>query len=100
MASSEEVDTKLTQSGWARERWLAEKVKSGELPAAASDTLKKCDGFFVKDESLEEHVKLMIAFFTGQSNETPADTDQRLDGLRSYLERLLSVREMWARERC
>lgn len=83
-----------------RKRWLAEKIVSGELPAAADDVAKKCDGFFVEDEGLDGHVKLIAAFFTGDLSEAAADADVRTDSLRAYLQRLLSVREMWARERC
>ncbi|MCR9243555.1 MAG: hypothetical protein NXI31_00880 [bacterium] len=100
MTPTGEGKPRLTEKGWIRKRWLAEKIVSGELPAAVDDMLKKCDGVFVENEDLEEHVKLMTAFFTGHSGEELTDTDRRLSRLRAYLERLLSVREMWARERC
>lgn len=82
-----------------RSHWLAEKILSGELPAATGEMESRCDAFFVEQDRAEDHARFLAACLVAAANEQPADTERRLRALSTYLHRLLSVREMWARER-
>lgn len=86
------------RSGWVRSRWLAEKIASGELPAASCDLMRRCDLHFVGQDRLEDHVEVLagcLVVATGAGGEP----EVRSADLEVYLRRLLSLREMWSRER-
>ena len=95
MTASEPRGSEVTHRGWDRSNWLAEKVLSGELPAAANDVLRRCDRVFADNGDLDEHVHSLAAALGGAE----VDSARRFTEVRAYLERLLLVREMWARER-
>ena len=80
---------------WNRSNWLAEKIRSGELPAAENDVLRSCDQVFLEDGSLDGHVHNLAACLGAADDESVT----RLTEVRAYLERLLLVRELWSRER-
>jgi hypothetical protein len=86
-------------SGWIRSDWLAEKVASGELPAATSELTKQCDAFFVGQDRLEDHARVLAQCLAVAGDGGRADGGRRSEDLLVYLRRLLAVREMWARER-
>ena len=100
MPSSDPRGPDETQPGWRRSNWLAEKVRSGELPAPADENERRCDEIFLEDGDLDEHVQVMAAKLSGAPGETAAAAGRRVADLRAYLHRLLVVREMWSRERC
>lgn len=86
--------------GWIRSNWLAEKISSGELPAASCDLTQQCDALFVGPDRLEDHARVLAACLRvprGRTADAPGPPSQ---DLLAYLQRLLSLREMWARERC
>ncbi|MFN3242201.1 MAG: hypothetical protein ACE37K_11885 [Planctomycetota bacterium] len=95
MLGGEPRDSEVTHPGWNRSNWLAEKILSGELPAAKNEVLRRCDRVFAEDGDLDEHVHELAAVLGGAD----ACSTSRLAEVRAYLERLLHVREMWASER-
>jgi hypothetical protein len=97
---SDGADSKTAQSGWQRSRWLAEKVASGELPAATCDLTRQCDTFFVGHDRLEDHARVLAHGTSADANERRGDRGRRAEDVMVYLQRLLALREMWARERC
>lgn len=88
------------QAGWIRSTWLAEKVTSGELPAAASELERQCDALFVGRDRVEDHARVLSDCLGVAGGAGEAGGGRRWEDLLAYLQRLLSVREMWARERC
>jgi hypothetical protein len=96
MAAGNSRGSDMTQRGWNRSNWLAEKIRSGELPAAENEVLRHCDRVFAEDGDLEEHAR-NIDTVMAAARDAPAE---RFVRVRAYLERLLLVREMWSRECC
>lgn len=94
MTASEPRGSEVTQPEWDRSNWLAEKILSGELPAATNES-RKCDRVFTEGGDVDEHTLNLVAALGG-ADDVAAN---RLAEVRTYLERLLLVREMWARER-
>ena len=105
MTRGDEREVVQDQLGWRRDLWLAEKIQSGELPAPADDALRECDRIFVDDGDLDAHVAVIAETLLDMPSDAggaapvggAAARGRRT--LRAYLQRLLQVREMWARER-
>ena len=99
MTARDPEDPQPPDRAWTRSAWLAEKIFSGELPAAGSDLARRCDAFFVDQDLVEDHARLLAKRLEAGPDEAPDEHDRRARDLSAYLHRLLSVREMWARER-
>jgi hypothetical protein len=95
---AERLESRSDPADWVRSIWLAEKVASGEMPAAATELTRQCDGLFVGQDRLEDHARILAASLAspGEDQTTRA---QRSGDVLAYLQRLLALRELWVRER-